>query len=98
MDSDILCLTETQLVPDHDTSDISSKLHDFYISFNSDNDKFRSIACAIKRPASMYHEKFPVFSLVTIKKRSFVDCDIVLEILYRKNACSLNFFMTILQF
>ena len=41
--SDILCLTETQLSPDHDTSDISSKLDEFYISFNNDDDKFRRL-------------------------------------------------------
>ena len=38
----------------------------------------------------MYHEKFPGFSLVTVKKRSFVDDDIVLGILYRKNTSPLN--------
>ena len=77
-------VAETQLLSDDDTHDICSKLHDFHISFNSNNDKFKSIACAVKNSALVLSDdKFPGFSLVTICKQSFLESDITLGILYR---------------
>ena len=93
MESDVLTLTETQLLPDHDISDICSKLHDFQLSFNSNEDKFCSIVCGIKLPTSIIsHEKFPGFSLRKICKQGFLDTEICIGILYRKHNNSVNLF------
>ena len=96
MDSDVLCLTETQLLPDHDTYAICSQLQEFRISLNSDVDKFRSIACCVKNSTlAASHEKFPGFSLLTISKQSFLDCNFTVGVFYRKHSNSLNLFLII---
>ena len=93
VESDVLCLTETQLLPDDDTTVVCSKLQDFFVSYNSNADKFQSIACAVKHPVSiMSHEKFPGFSFVSICKHNFFENGIKLGILYRKCSNSLNLF------
>ena len=93
MECDVLTLTETQLLPDHDISDIFSMLQDFQLSFNSNEDKFCSIACGVKLPTSIIsHEKFPGFSLIKICKQVFLDSEICIGILYRKHNNSLNLF------
>ena len=90
MASDVLCFTETQLLPGHNSSDIESELSDYHMDFNNNDDKFLSIACAVKTPVSITsHEKYSGFSLLTIKKESFLDHEISIGILYRKHANSM---------
>ena len=91
--SDILCLTETQLLPDQNIYDICSVLEDFQVYFNNNNDKFKSIACAVKNPTlTTSHDEFPGFSVLKICKQSFLEYDIILGILYRKHSSALHLF------
>ena len=93
MNSDVLCLTETQLLPDHDTHEICFQLKEFNVSFNNDDDKFQSIFCGVKVPTLIVsHDKFPGFSILTISKDTFLDCNFTVGVLYRKHSSSLNLF------
>ena len=93
MESDILCLTKTQLLPTQGTQDICLELHEFQLSFNSNEDKFCSIACGAKPPSLIVsHDKYPGFSLIKLSKHSFLDCAICIGILYRKHSNPIGVF------
>ena len=83
-ESDIVCFTETQLSPDHDTTDICNKLP-FHIEFNNSNNKFQSIAYGVKdfdyyRGCDISR---PGVSVIMIEKDTFSDNEIWIGILYK---------------
>ena len=85
MQNDILCLTETQLYINEDTSDIATKFqNNFSMYYNSSTDKHRSIAfryssniflCESSNICSM--------SLVNGKISTFLDEPVKVTLLYR---------------
>ena len=83
-ESDIVCFTETQLSPDHDTTDICNKLS-FYMDFNNSNNKFQSIAYGVK-DFDCYRgcdNSNPGVSVIMIEKDTFSDSEIWIGILYK---------------
>ena len=64
-------------------------INSFNISFNNDDDKFRSIACAVKDPTSIVsHQQYPGFSVVQVSKQP-LEYGLCIGILYRKQTNSL---------
>ena len=68
LDSDILCSTETRLQIDEDTSVIESRFQEhFKIHFNSNENKYRSIAfCYSNRVSVLDHEDHNAISIIAI--------------------------------
>lgn len=75
LNSDILCLTETQLNLDEDASAIKSKFEgNFTMYFNSKRDRYKSIAIAYSSDMlpcnSTYYGSVSIF---TFKKPSYLE-------------------------
>ena len=80
MESDVLCLTETQLSPNEDCDGIISKLCNFELRLNNDIDKYRSIACGCRPSITIIsHEKYSGFSLLRIYKPVLFEHEILGE-------------------
>ena len=97
LNTDILCLTETQLMPDQSTNDIAETLHPFKFIHNKCNDKFQSLSFCYKSHVeiSQYHHSIGL-SLIEFKKVSFSQETIRLLLVYRKNnTCLTNFYETL---
>ena len=95
-DTDLLCLTETQLTSTHDLEDISRILSKFpSILHNICNaDKFQSISiCASSAIEVLEQQRFTGFFLVSISKPTLTNCPIRLLVLYRKNSSSIQWFL-----
>ena len=84
LDSDILCLTETQLQIDEDTSVIESRFQDhFKMHFNSNEDKYRSTAfCYSNRVSVLDHEDHNVISIIAITKPQFYEYPTTIVLVY----------------
>ena len=74
LDSDILCLTETQLLIGEDTSVIESRFQEhFKIHLNSNENRCRGIAfCYSNRVSILDHEDHNAFSIIVITKPQFL--------------------------
>ena len=72
LNTDVLCLTETQLLPDQNTENVSETLSEFQFLHNQCNDKFQSISFCYKTSIELlqYHHNTGL-SLVEFKKNSF---------------------------
>ena len=72
--NDVLCLTETQLQIDQDTSYIASSLQEhFKIHFNSEN-KYRNIAfCYSDFVSLLTYEDHNAISILTVTKPKFMN-------------------------
>ena len=86
LNTDVLCLTETQLLPNQNTSDISELLFNLKFCHNRCGDKFRSLSFCYKPSIEIlkFHHDIGV-SLIEFKKSSFKQDSIRLLLLYRKN-------------
>ena len=99
LNADILCLTETQLMPNQNTNDISKTLHHFQFCHNKCNDKFQSISFCYKPFIEIlqYHHSAGI-SVIEFKKSSFFPHSIKLLIVYRKNnTCLTSFYDTLID-
>ena len=85
MQNDILCLTETQLYLNEDTTDITTKFHNnFLMYYNSSTDKHRSIAFGYSSNIfPCESSNFCSMSLVNVKKSTFLDKPVKVALLYR---------------
>ena len=95
LDSDILCLTETQLQIDEDTSVIESRFHEhFKVHFNSNENKYRSIAfCYSNRVSVLDHKDHNDISIIAITKPQFYEYSITVALVYRSpNSPNCQFF------
>ena len=82
--NDLLCLTETQIELEDNTSNIEEGLRQFYnVSFNSNLNKYRRLALCTTRDITLTNHQFDGLSLVTFIKQSFVDHPITIILLYR---------------
>jgi len=84
--SDIICLTETQLLPDNDTSSIEGDLHEFVLEYNScGRHKFKSLAICYKNELRITeHVKFSGVSVVSFVKPNFSPTPFTLLLIYRQ--------------
>ena len=99
--TDILCLTETQLLPDHDIMDMEDTLKAYAISYNTHEDKYRSIAVLYKDDAVLLvnHERHPGVSIITIRKSSFSPNSVTLALIYRQSGSPIcDFYNKLTQF
>ena len=95
--SDIICLTETQLIPNSDIQEIAT-LQGFEVVYNNNQDRFQSIAVCTKVNAHIIsHTKLTGASFITVLKPSFDNKIIKLLLLYKKHVLPLNSFCYWLQ-
>ena len=85
LDSDILCLTESQLQTDEDTSVIESRFQEhFKIHFNSNENKYRNITfCYSNRVSVLDHEDHNAITVIVITKSQFYEYPIAIALVYR---------------
>ena len=97
LDNDILCLTETQLEINDDNYIMESALkRQFKIHFNSNINKFKSIAYGYSREITILsNEDFNAISIFTLKKQQFSNTPITL--IYRSPKSPLSEFIDCLQ-
>ena len=70
--NDIICLTETQILPNQDITVINNTLADFKILYNNSTDKFRSLAfCLNSGISTTNHCQYPGISLLSVEKNVF---------------------------
>ena len=92
LDTDILCLTETQLMPDHNTNNIDNTLHHFQFLHNKCNDKFQSISIGYTHLVEIFQYQ-PSLGMSLIEFGSAVPVNSMkLLVVYRKNNSSLGSF------
>ena len=95
--SDIICLTETQLIPNSDILEFAT-LQGFEVAYNNNQDRFQSIAVCTKVDTHIIsHTKLTGASFITVLKSSFDNKCIELILLYKKHALPLNSFCDWLQ-
>ena len=95
--NDLLCLTETQIELEDNTSNIEEGLRQCYnVSFNSNLNKYRRLALCTTRDITLTNHQFDGFSLVTFIKQSFVDHPITIILLYRLPNSSETVFLDML--
>ena len=97
--NDLICLTETQVELEDNTSNIEGRLRQFYnVSFNSNLNKYRSLVLCTTRDTTLTnHQKFDGFSLVKFIKQSFVDHPITIILLYTSPNSSETVFLDMIN-
>ena len=88
--NDILCLTETQLSENSDTSEIENVLNNFSIEYNTSiQSKFKSLAMCHKNSITLLeHDKHEGISLLKLRKHGV--CDFTIAMIYRQPSVVLN--------
>ena len=98
LDNDILCLTETHVEMNTDTSTIESALH-YTMHFNNNENKFKSIAyCYSKDIDVLTNEDLGGVSIFTIRKQQFSNNPISIAIIYRPPNSKLSEFFECLSY
>ena len=85
--SDIIFLTETQLLPENDTSNVENNLKDFFIGYNHCAfHKFKSLAICFQHEILILaeHVKFPGVSVVSFLKSNFSSTCFTVLLIYRQ--------------
>ena len=78
--SDIICLTETQLIPNSDIPEIAT-LQVFEVAYNNNQDRFQTIAVCTKVDTHIIsHTKVTGASFITLLKSSFDNKSIKLSV------------------
>ena len=87
--SDIICLTETHLVPNQNTMNIEDALSNFSVIFNSSERKFRSPPfCHTQSVEILNCINMDGISIFTIRKGTFRENSITIALLYKESAIS----------
>ena len=97
LNTDVLCLTETQILPHQNTNNISEVLTNFNYLHNKCDDKFQSLSFCYKSHVEIidYHHTTGV-SIIDFKKTLFSSDPIKIVLLYRKNiTCLSSFYHTL---
>ena len=83
--SDVICLTETQLLPDFDTFNIEENINGFILEYNHcASHKFKSLAICYREMTLIEHVKFPGVSIITFLKSKFSPDPFTLLLIYRQ--------------
>ena len=81
MENDLLCLTEIQICPENDVSDIKQQLDTYKVHSNVEGDRYQNVGSCLSRSVKVNkHENFPGVSILEIVKESF--CSATLRILF----------------
>ena len=89
LSSDIICLTEKQLVPNQNTVNIENTLSNFLVIFNSSERKFRSLAfCHAQSVEILNCINMEGISIFTIRKGTFREDSITIVLLYKESVIS----------
>ena len=89
LSSDIICLTEIQLVPNQNTVSIEDALSNFSVIFNSSERKLRSLAfCHAQSVEILNCINMEGISIFTIRKGAFREGNITIALLYKETAIS----------
>ena len=93
--SDILALTETQLLPNQNSNEsIENSLGHFTVVYNNSAEKFQSLAMCLNSSIILNHDiHSPGVSYLLLSKASFCDRPIKFLLLYRKQSWSVPSFM-----
>ena len=94
-DNDVLCLTETQLHLNEDTSEITSKFQNsFRMFFNNNRDKYRSIAFGYSSNMALCSSSDSGSkSVLALKKPAFLGESVKIGLLYRSPNLLPNLFL-----
>ena len=95
LNSDVICLTETQLLPDTDMSHVECVLNQFTLVYNSSSFRFESLAFCVSKVNSGLHHDYYV-SLLKVEKPSFSLEPVSILLLYRKQSWSVPSFIDVL--
>ena len=102
LETDILCLTETQLLPDQNTDKICNNLDQltkFEFVHKKDPDKFQSLSVGFKNQIEIFqHEQYPGCVVFNFKKASFSDNIFNALLVYRKQSNTLSSFYEMLSY
>ena len=97
LETDILCLTETQLLPDQNTDKICNNLDQltkFEFVHKKDPDKIQSLSVDFKNQIEIFqHEQYPGCVVFNFKKASFSDNIFNALLVYRKQSNTYHRFM-----
>ena len=98
LESDVICFTESQLLPDQDTTHIENTLNDFNMTYNSSTFKYESLAFAIKSQLSVLNHEFSQgVSLLKVEKHTFLSSPITIALLYRRQSWAIPSFLDALS-
>ena len=93
IDTDLLCLTETQLVPGQNTATVQDILNNFNFFFNSGIDKFESVAvCYLKSIQVFQVFNINGISIFSVNKSSFFEDNLRIALLYKKQSIPISIF------
>ena len=92
LESDLICLTETQIEVDSDISEISNILNEFTIIHNENTDKYCSLASCYKNTIQVVHNGLPSATLLTISTDTFLPYPVNALLLYRKHSAPVQNF------
>ena len=100
VNNDVLCLTETQLHLNEDTSEITSKFQNsFRMYFNNNRDKYRSIAFGYSSNMALCSSSdCGSKSVLALKKPAFLGELVKIDLLYRSPNVLPNLFLENLTF
>ena len=89
LSSEIICLTEKQLVPNQNTVNIENTLSNFSVIFNSSERKFRSLGfCHAQSVEILNCINMEGILIFTIRKGTFREDSITIVLLYKESAIS----------
>ena len=89
LSSEIICLTEKQLVPNQNTVNIENTLSNFSVIFNSSERKLRSLEfCHAQSVEILNCIKMEGILIFTIRKGTFREDSITIVLLYKESAIS----------
>ena len=92
-DTDLLCLTETQLVPGQNTATVQDILNNFNFFFNSSIDKFESVAvCYLKSIQVFQVFNINGISIFSVNQSSFSEDNLRIALLYKKQSIAISIF------
>ena len=99
MTTDILCLTETHILPDQDVEDINNQLNPLTLIYNNSPDKFLSTAIGYSKVIFLQSFlKFDGLFIMRFLKASFSASRVIsICVVYRKHSISLNQFLDMLS-
>ena len=90
-DTDLLCLTETQLVPGQNTATVQDILNNFNFFFNSSIDKSESVAvCYLKSIQVFQMFNINGISIFSVNKSSFSEDNLRIALLYKKQSIPIS--------
>ena len=89
LSSEIICLTEKQLVPNQNTVNIENTLSNFSVIFNSSERKLRSLEfCHAQSVEILNCINMEGILIFTIRKGTFREDSITIVLLYKESAIS----------